>query len=914
MNNNSETVEPFGFRSKYINGLTGNLFKKGFQRKTWLSRYFVLKDSEFKYYNDDSCKQLKGTYILSNNSSVQQLNQEIDGYSLILLIKAENSTGEMHELYLSAPNENSRKNWIDTIIDTIQGFSRTIIQPDLCENFSPKVLLNIYYSFDSMNINVMDGNLLKPLQLSEKPNIDYSSPNNKFYSFFLVDMDYPAHNDEKRRNYLLWHLVNIPGSNTKSAVEVIPYQTPAPFYNSGKHRYFCLLFEQAKSFDNSTLSSIRRSTIKRDYFKLKAWLNLAPVIVKKPVGIDGFYCDWDESCDFSHRQYGLTPSQQYMSPKQQEEYSWEHSQEHYKELSDMKITKEPNSAIDRYDSSFSSDSAFRCKLDSIDEEDQIDAQLNQFPPISSPIPIKNSKKDSLTINTFNSPQKPKPVTHPHFNDSNYSIMSSLTAGSPIPGSIGPPLDGSPPRSNRGSESDYPANIVKIPVKRINSIYRPEGFRDSQEVYDLSSLSSSGTRTSLSIVSAMKRQKSVNKKKVSFSVGVMGPSYIDFNYDLDDIPDYQVVTPNGSRYSYSSDYASARSSISSTYSSQVLEYNVHVNRLLPDEPPSPPASPGFIVGPSVAKNARKPVSSATATATFAMSSGLDSNPEHREVFRRRSSASDLKENNSEKKLSRRTSDLGANGLTRKSSKSMDAADGDGSGGKLPRKNSGRLSNRMRSLSVQIPGESSKKVPLSPLIEARDSPVSPLSRKVSELKGTTEDYCKFFGITTKEVFDGEIMRKKFSKDFLAKDSYIWIEPLTKSIHWAKSAAHKYESSKHKHFLLDKTSTAELKRLTSIQNSPQSSPIPNGKFFVGQVQSSPEKDSSSPTRGNLSKQTSLASGKLVGVLDGAYLKDLTITITADNGDFLSLTLYDNKEAKQRAFDWYKVIRTLTENPDLN
>ena len=29
--------------------------------------------------------------------------------------------------------------------------------------------------------------------------------------------------------------------------------------------------------------------------------------------------------------------------------------------------------------------------------------------------------------------------------------------------------------------------------------------------------------------------------------------------------------------------------------------------------------------------------------------------------------------------------------------------------------------------------------------------------------------------------EVMKKKFSKDFMFKDSYLWIDPLTKSIHW-------------------------------------------------------------------------------------------------------------------------------------
>jgi hypothetical protein len=33
----------------------------------------------------------------------------------------------------------------------------------------------------------------------------------------------------------------------------------------------------------------------------------------------------------------------------------------------------------------------------------------------------------------------------------------------------------------------------------------------------------------------------------------------------------------------------------------------------------------------------------------------------------------------------------------------------------------------------------------------------------------------------VFDGETMKKKFSKDFMFKDSFLWVEALTRTLHW-------------------------------------------------------------------------------------------------------------------------------------
>ena len=53
--------------------------------------------------------------------------------------------------------------------------------------------------------------------------------------------------------------------------------------------------------------------------------------------------------------------------------------------------------------------------------------------------------------------------------------------------------------------------------------------------------------------------------------------------------------------------------------------------------------------------------------------------------------------------------------------------------------------------------------------------------------------------------ETMRKKFSGDLVMKESFVWIDPASKSIHWAKAGTHK--GLKHKHILLDKNSSYSI-----------------------------------------------------------------------------------------------------------
>ncbi len=47
----------------------------------------------------------------------------------------------------------------------------------------------------------------------------------------------------------------------------------------------------------------------------------------------------------------------------------------------------------------------------------------------------------------------------------------------------------------------------------------------------------------------------------------------------------------------------------------------------------------------------------------------------------------------------------------------------------------------------------------------------------------------------------MKKKFSKDFMFKDSFLWIDPMTKSIHWGRSRDDKAVPKNQKYLLLDR-----------------------------------------------------------------------------------------------------------------
>jgi hypothetical protein len=52
----------------------------------------------------------------------------------------------------------------------------------------------------------------------------------------------------------------------------------------------------------------------------------------------------------------------------------------------------------------------------------------------------------------------------------------------------------------------------------------------------------------------------------------------------------------------------------------------------------------------------------------------------------------------------------------------------------------------------------------------------------------------------------MKKKFSTDFMFKDSIIWIEPGSKSLHWAKSVTERKSPHLSKYIFLNRVEQAK------------------------------------------------------------------------------------------------------------
>eukprot|EP01036_Dinobryon_divergens_P030415 gene30415-39657_t len=101
------------------------------------------------------------------------------------------------------------------------------------------------------------------------------------------------------------------------------------------------------------------------------------------------------------------------------------------------------------------------------------------------------------------------------------------------------------------------------------------------------------------------------------------------------------------------------------------------------------------------------------------------------------------------------------------------------------------------------------PISNDVVDEVNPEKPLvqKRRKSQYTKNAEEICKIFNISSASVFDGEMIKKKFASDFLAKDAFVWINLCTKTLHWVKSPAERSSAKTSKYLLIRANKTHQL-----------------------------------------------------------------------------------------------------------
>jgi large subunit ribosomal protein L38 len=162
--------------------------------------------------------------------------------------------------------------------------------------FRPNTPLRVTYNFkkaEDVISSVYRGNLLKPIEAAEKPDVVIKGDKDSLYTLQMTTPD--GHLTKEKGEYLHWLIGNIPGNDVRKGQELCGYLQPFPARGLGYCRYIFVLYKQDKSLD---FTKYKRSSpcfnlSARTFSTLDFYRELQDFMT--PCGLAFFQSDWDQT-------------------------------------------------------------------------------------------------------------------------------------------------------------------------------------------------------------------------------------------------------------------------------------------------------------------------------------------------------------------------------------------------------------------------------------------------------------------------------------------------------------------------------------------------------------------------------------------------------------------------------------------
>ncbi|XP_055538991.1 39S ribosomal protein L38, mitochondrial [Wyeomyia smithii] len=172
--------------------------------------------------------------------------------------------------------------------------------------FVPRVNLDITFFNGDTASPVYYGNVLKPSEASQQPEVAFDSSfdfratsgspvktSSSLWTLVLTNPD--GHFTDSSAEYCHWFVANIPNGDLQKGDKVIPYLQPIPPKGTGFHRHVFILYKQEKRLDMSEFKveeqnmDLAARTFKTCDFYRKYQDDITPA------GLAFFQSDWDKS-------------------------------------------------------------------------------------------------------------------------------------------------------------------------------------------------------------------------------------------------------------------------------------------------------------------------------------------------------------------------------------------------------------------------------------------------------------------------------------------------------------------------------------------------------------------------------------------------------------------------------------------
>ncbi|KAG8233227.1 hypothetical protein J437_LFUL012432 [Ladona fulva] len=181
--------------------------------------------------------------------------------------------------------------------------------------FIPIVPLDVKFKSDNSYIPVYRGNIIKPFEASQCPEVKFDAESDSLWTLILTNPD--GNFTDSNAEYVHWFVGNIPGSDLSKGDLIYDYLQPFPPHGVGFQRFVFILYKQEGKIDyDSYNKKIPCRLLAERNFKTKDFYRKHQDVLT-PAGLAFFQSDWDPSLtDFFHNVLEMKePTYEYDFPK-----------------------------------------------------------------------------------------------------------------------------------------------------------------------------------------------------------------------------------------------------------------------------------------------------------------------------------------------------------------------------------------------------------------------------------------------------------------------------------------------------------------------------------------------------------------------------------------------------------------------
>ena len=190
--------------------------------------------------------------------------------------------------------------------------------------FHPCVLLDIKYRIPKALVPVYRGNIVKPSEASQAPDVKFKSKDSSLWTLVMTGLD--SHFQSDSDQYLHWMVTNIRGGDVASGDVVCEYLQPFPAFGTGYHRYSFVLFKQEAVIDVTKVNeNDQEIDLEARTFKTSKFYEDYQDLIT-PAGLAFFQSDYEASLrDFFHHKLKMKePRYEYEFPDWYIQPWWSH--------------------------------------------------------------------------------------------------------------------------------------------------------------------------------------------------------------------------------------------------------------------------------------------------------------------------------------------------------------------------------------------------------------------------------------------------------------------------------------------------------------------------------------------------------------------------------------------------------------